>query len=490
MSTRRGNDLAIHPLRQPSDAALELRRRIRQNSATSLGGFFRLLARASVAASMVAAAGCGASHSRGDAGVDAGPPPMADGAPIPVDAEPPPPPPRDAGPEPGFEEPLCVDGQWRPTRDMHTAIDYDYLALYHADPWAPGASVLDEQGTACATAIDPATCATEVAVSSGLNQNHLVTTDADGAQRYIEPGEVAGLLGPIDTAQEALIVVWHAGYSIYCGDPSNVAVREVDDGYEVYATRMTSDCDPVIVMRYLLHVSPDGTITELSSEEISHEVGVCVGRRPDGLRSDGAAPIESPTAHFFAHVARLEAAAVSAFQILACELSTHGAPSQMVDDCREAADDEVRHALQMDALAARFGVEPIAAEVEDRPLRALYDIAFENAVEGCVRETFGALVGTHQSLSATDPTVADTMRRIADDEIRHAALSWRIAEWIEPQLSPEEQRSIARARAQAITDLRAEMQVPVADALRREAGLPAPEHAVALVDQLTATIWA
>ncbi|NIS36796.1 MAG: ferritin-like domain-containing protein, partial [Actinobacteria bacterium] len=44
--------------------------------------------------------------------------------------------------------------------------------------------------------------------------------------------------------------------------------------------------------------------------------------------------------------------------------------------------------------------------IEDAPVRTAYEIALENAVEGCVRETFGALVGAHQALRASDPSIA------------------------------------------------------------------------------------
>ena len=53
----------------------------------------------------------------------------------------------------------------------------------------------------------------------------------------------------------------------------------------------------------------------------------------------------------------------------------------------------------------------------------------ENAREGCVRETFGALIAMHQAERAGDPIIRRAMRRIAEEETRHAELAWEVASW-------------------------------------------------------------
>ena len=58
--------------------------------------------------------------------------------------------------------------------------------------------------------------------------------------------------------------------------------------------------------------------------------------------------------------------------------------------------------------------------VEALPTRALGVVAIENAVEGCVRETFGALIASWQAEHARDPGIKRLMRSIARDETRHA----------------------------------------------------------------------
>jgi hypothetical protein len=385
--------------------------------------------------------------------------------------------------------PACEVGMmWRPTQDLDPVEEYDYISFWQADLWGPAPLFrIDEDGTACLTAEDLAVCEATVAEPPASGFRIIRTTDRRGVADRASADEVAGLLGPVNTPQEALIVVWHAGYDVYCGDVDNVAVREVGDGYEVYATRITSDC-PVSVSRYHLHVSADGTVTVLG-EEVIEMSGGCIGRRPEGLVTTGPERTASLPGEWLAEVAHLEASAVDAFRVLADELRMHGAPGELVDAALRAADDEVRHAEQMTDLARRFGGEPKPAEVESRPPRDLWAMALDNAVEGQVRETFGAMIGTYQSLAAADPRLQSTMCGIAADETRHAGLSWKIAEWIEPLLTETQRRELVRARAEAVARLRAEMQAPVDEELMRAAGLPSPAQAVGLVDALAATLW-
>ncbi|MGH7436059.1 MAG: ferritin-like domain-containing protein, partial [Polyangiaceae bacterium] len=84
----------------------------------------------------------------------------------------------------------------------------------------------------------------------------------------------------------------------------------------------------------------------------------------------------------------------------------------------------------MTLFAVRYGGIPRRPRVERGPVRPLEDIATENAAEGCVRETFGALIGIWQARFAGDPQVRRAMNGVARDESRHAALSWEVARWI------------------------------------------------------------
>jgi len=446
----------------PSPARSALARLIQKNSATSLGRYFRGLAGASIAAGLVAASvGCADSHF-----------------------------PSDPGDE-GFLPPLCDDvGRVQVVHEIDPIItDYDYLAAYSGGGFIPEAELWDEVGMRCAGASDAVACEASVQESVMIFANHLVTTTSGAVSRYQSRDELLAFIGEVNTAQEAVLVVWHAGYSVGCEDISRGAVRELADGYEVVATRMTADCDPVETTGYVLHVSPAGEITELHSEVISSSPGVCVGRRPAGLTVTETAGKFSKIGAFFAEIAHLEASAVVAFRVLAHELHAHGAPSTLVRAARDAADDEVRHAGSMSHIARRFGAQPARVEVQPRPVRSLYEIALDNACEGCVRETFGAMIGTHQAAAAADPGIAAALSDIAADETRHAALSWAIAEWIEPRLTDEERARIRTARSRAVIELRAEMACSPDPDLVRAAGIPTAKAAVALVDRLSADLW-
>jgi hypothetical protein len=54
-------------------------------------------------------------------------------------------------------------------------------------------------------------------------------------------------------------------------------------------------------------------------------------------------------------------------------------------------------------LALRHGACSLPGAAAPRPVRSLEDIAVENAVEGCVRETYAALLAHHHA----DVRVAD-----------------------------------------------------------------------------------
>jgi hypothetical protein len=117
-------------------------------------------------------------------------------------------------------------------------------------------------------------------------------------------------------------------------------------------------------------------------------------------------------------------------------------------------------------------------------------VAFDNGAEGCVRETFGALVGMWQARFARDPAVRRTMRRIARDEARHAALSWGIAEWIEPQLSPDVRRRLGAVQHDAVERLECDLRADPKAAVVETAGVPPAQAAVILLAHLRDTLLA
>jgi hypothetical protein len=207
------------------------------------------------------------------------------------------------------------------------------------------------------------------------------------------------------------------------------------------------------------------------------------GRRPASLLlAVHTSQALRPIANYFAEAARLEAASIPAFHVLAAELRAHRAPATLVDAAMRSAQDEVRHTRATSTLARRYRAEPIRPSFGATPSeRSLEAIAVENAVEGCVRETYGALVALWQAAHAQDPVVAAAMAPIADDETRHAELAWEVAAWAESRLSSAARRRVEAARAQAMHELAIEASRPLHPALVSLAGLPSVETATSLL---------
>lgn len=211
--------------------------------------------------------------------------------------------------------------------------------------------------------------------------------------------------------------------------------------------------------------------------ETRPEVRRNCGRRPEALQLVGDAPGDDVGGELAA-MAELEAASVPAFQRLARELTAYAAPAALVERARAAARDEVRHARAMAALAARHHAVPRTITIGELPIRSLEAIAIENAVEGCVREAYGALVATYQAERAA-PELRAVFRTIARDERRHAALSEAVAAWLDAALSPAERAAVAVARSAARGELRTNLATSPACA---PLGVPGGEVAVALFD--------
>jgi hypothetical protein len=188
----------------------------------------------------------------------------------------------------------------------------------------------------------------------------------------------------------------------------------------------------------------------------------------------------------------MEAASVHAFRALGEELASFGAPASLVRAAGRAERDEVRHARITSRLARRRGARPAAVRMKPREDRTLEAFARENAIEGCVREAFAALVATWLASHAPDPEIARAMESIAVDETRHAALAWAVAAWVDPRLAPGSRRHVRAAMRGALRALRCEVET-LPPALARAAGLPSGgKHGqgAALVDAFAAALLA
>jgi hypothetical protein len=406
----------------------------------------------------------------------------------------------------------CAEGEVFPVQAarLKPIVSVDYLALRtsaarpgEGDPndWSKSDfEELSQHGIPCGSAPPGSSCKATLAKhpTGAANAQCLqmcrelsvVTTRGAEVTRWATPQELSKLLAPIDTVDEALLMADAAHYNVSC-EPESTKVRRTVDGYEVFATRLTAMCAPMITTGYWLKVSATGDVSELSSQELARSEA-CVGRRPAGLvelaghpGSDGTC---GATAASLARSAYLEAASVHAFERLAEELRRWGAPADLIESAQRARADEVRHAEQVGTLARLRGAEVPSAQVEAAQERDLESMAHENAVEGCVRETYGAMVGAFQALVAQQPDVRSSMRSIAEDELEHAALSQRVHQWLMPQLAPEARARVRAAMASTIDELRrgagaGDPQVA------RALGLPHEQQATALLAQLERDVW-
>ena len=217
------------------------------------------------------------------------------------------------------------------------------------------------------------------------------------------------------------------------------------------ACRSSGDCDALCIelierdRQYDWELDDDTlTVCELDQTGATPAVhfayaSQCVGgRRPDGYA--GSSQDLGTIGGFFAEQARLEAASVRAFADLARALAAHRAPRVLIDACRRAAGDEAIHAMLCARIARRHGATPDLAVGPAAPVPTLEALALANAVEGCVREGWAALVATWQAATAADPQIRAAMQRIAPDETAHATLSRAIDRWARRRLDDRRPR--------------------------------------------------
>jgi hypothetical protein len=209
----------------------------------------------------------------------------------------------------------------------------------------------------------------------------------------------------------------------------------------------------------------------------------CKGRAHATVVPPEPLPSQGPLRDWLARAAWEEAASVGAFRRLARELARHGAPAALVRRAREAALDEIGHARAMRDLLrgsvprVRFGPLP------HRTLRAL---ALENAVEGCLHETYAALVAHHQARLAA-PALRPLFARIARDETAHGQWSWDLDSWLRTRLSPAEQDEVDARRCEAAQVLVQRLSEPP-PAVRDLLGVPSAETGRRLARALAAAL--
>ncbi len=158
------------------------------------------------------------------------------------------------------------------------------------------------------------------------------------------------------------------------------------------------------------------------------------GHDPDRATIGLAAADAARLAEYWTEVAALEHASVASFARFTLELLALGAPPELVADAQRAAMDEVEHARFAWSQASRYAglaIGPGPLRVDDIvAVRSLSEMVGSLVEEGCVGETLGAAEAGLLAEGAAAPDLRASLRKIAGDEQRHAALAWRTLRWL------------------------------------------------------------
>ena len=122
------------------------------------------------------------------------------------------------------------------------------------------------------------------------------------------------------------------------------------------------------------------------------------------------------------------------------------------------------------------------------PPRDLETVATENAVEGCVHETWVALLNHYQAAHATDREVRAVMARIASDETSHAELARDIDRWAMGAL-PRAARARVQRRRQGAARALAQRVDESSPSIGAVLGLPGKAVQQFFVRQLKERLW-
>jgi hypothetical protein len=381
-------------------------------------------------------------------------------------------------------------------RDLNPRTPFDYAELRQRQRNQSFQTLL-AHGTPCKSATDVDLCqrALREPASEGFGSAchpghcdfHVVITDARGVSRLASSAALSDYLGPIDTPGEALLMAFANEHWVLSCDTQ--LPRKSGAHWALVSNQMVEEC-PVVTADVALSISTDGVVRVVGTTN-KKKTAMCVGRRPPGLREAASESNRSgAVGDFLATSAHLEAASIDAFEYLVAELSRLGAPPWLTRGCKRAAADERRHTEVMTRLAHGFGSKVPKVDVIRPPHPTIEALAIDNAVEGCVRETFGAVVGLYQARHAADPRLCAELEPIARDELDHAELAWQIAHWVEARLEPEARERTQRARKRAIDELRAELGDEPGLELQLNLGLPSAETALEMFAALERTLWA
>ena len=302
------------------------------------------------------------------------------------------------------------------------------------------------------------------------------------------------LLAPLTTVKhaQAWAIIDQSGLGCRVDPAKDIAVGTTWFDLRTQNTQCIEDANGKafdVTYDVVYRVHADAKVEALPPREVARQPSVhgciMVGRRPVAMAENRAVPSEF--AALLAETAALEAAAIVAFDELASSLRQFGAPADLIARAQVAKADEVRHAAVMSAHAMHYGWDvslPATVERAAAPSYAsLFDLALHNAREGCINETYGAMVAMHQAQNAHDAELRSSLAQIADDEVSHAQWSHDVDAWLQSQLSSEQQQAVAAAKASALVELAALAHAPISAAQLR-AGVPSAQVSAQLVARM------
>jgi hypothetical protein len=128
-----------------------------------------------------------------------------------------------------------------------------------------------------------------------------------------------------------------------------------------------------------------------------------------------------------------EHASVGSFAQFTLQLLAVGAPPELLVASHRAGLEEIEHARLSFRIAsafagAAFGPGPLPLP-GGMPEVSLVAAARATLIEGCIAETMSADEALHAASSTTDPTIGAVLRRISEDEARHAELAYTFVGW-------------------------------------------------------------
>jgi hypothetical protein len=369
------------------------------------------------------------------------------------------------------------------------AVDYLELRLDYYHEQKHEIVVAGSRGEPCAQAKDKKTCESTLATAKAAKGGSYLVYVRGDEIGTVNGKATAAFLAPIDTPEEAALTLVdalaeNASTAAILPSCSAADYKPTNDGWETTHT-IHKMCDAQEITRYV--VTKNGEVKQLETKETPPKPGCNQypqrGRRPEGFTL-AAHPNGATLGGHFAESAELEAASVDAFRRLEEELRVAGAPESLRRRARRSAHDEIRHTHVMTTLAARFGGSPRPFIVASRAPRSLVEMAIENAVEGCVFETWAALVATFQAEHAGDAEVRAAMKTIARDETRHAALAWDVAAFLDARVSAADRARVRSAREDAFARLASMIAEEPSAEMRVLVGQPTAGQARALFEQL------